>query len=161
MLDELQNLCCVWKCFARGQKQKYCSNKCKQKHHYYRVKEQTNTYHSQTIRALRRKLKLIELMGGKCSTCGYNKNVAALHFHHLDASGKEFKLGARILSNKRWEDILKEAQNCVLLCANCHAEAHNPELSIENVQKITDGASRRKRRDEKGVNSGKPSFSGQ
>ena len=44
-----------------GQKKLYCSNKCKQKHHYDRVKEQTNTYHSQTIRAYRRKVYLIDI----------------------------------------------------------------------------------------------------
>ena len=65
------------------------------KHHYHRVKEQSNTYHSQTIRALRRKLKLIEMMGNSCSFCGYDKNVSALHFHHIDPQNKEFKLGMR------------------------------------------------------------------
>ena len=131
-----------------GQKQKFCSNACKQKDHYYRAKSQTNTYHSQTMRALDRKLKLIEMMGGKCSQCGYNNNVAALHFHHNDSTQKNFKLGARVLSNKRWEAIVGEARKCVLLCANCHAEAHHPELSLKNVRNITTGASCRKRRDE-------------
>lgn len=139
-----------------GQKQKYCSNKCKQKDHYYRVKHQTNTYHSQTVRALSRKLQLVEMLGGKCSKCGYDKNLSALHFHHIDPSQKNFKLGMRILSNKRMEFILEELKKCELLCANCHAEEHNPELTKENVQKIANGAARRKRRDVKGVNSGKP-----
>ncbi len=123
----------------QGQQQKYCSNKCKQKDHYHRVKEQTNTYHSQTTRALKRKLKLIEMMGGGCANCGYTANISALHFHHLDANKKSFKLGARILSNRSWEAILEEAQKCELLCANCHAEEHNPELTIGNVQKIIGG----------------------
>ena len=65
-----------------GQKQMYCSNACKQKGHYHRVKTQTNTYHSQTIRSLKRKLQLIELVGGGCRNCGYDANVAASHFHH-------------------------------------------------------------------------------
>lgn len=139
-----------------GQQQKYCSNKCKQKHHYHRVKEQTNTYHSQTLRALKRKLELIEMKGGACSKCGYKKNVSALHFHHQNSHSKQFKLGMRILSNRSWEAIQTEAEKCILLCANCHAEEHNPELSLENVREITNSASRRKRRDEQGVNSGKP-----
>ena len=139
-----------------GQKVKYCSNKCKQKDHYHRVKSQTNTYHSQTIRALKRKLKLIEMKGNCCSNCGYNKNLAALHFHHRNSEEKAFKLGLRILSNKRWEAIVKEAEKCDVLCANCHAEVHNPELTIENVYRITYGAARWKQRDVKGVNSGKP-----
>ena len=139
-----------------GQKQKFCSNKCKQKEHYHRLRNQTNTYHSQTMRALKRKLQLVEMMGGSCSACGYNTNVSALHFHHKDYKTKEFKLDMRILSNRRWEAILAEANKCEILCANCHSEVHNPELSLENVRRITQGASRRKRRDEQGVNSGKP-----
>ncbi len=56
-------ICTICSNALQGQQQKYCSNKCKQKDHYHRIKEQTNTYHSQTTRALRRKLKLIEMMG--------------------------------------------------------------------------------------------------
>jgi len=41
----------------QGQQQKFCSNKCKQKGHYDSVKEQTNTYHSPTTRALKRKFR--------------------------------------------------------------------------------------------------------
>ncbi len=140
-----------------GQKQKFCSNGCKQKEHYHRLKHQTNTYHSQTIRSLSRKLVLVEMMGGKCSRCGYNANLSALHFHHKDHIDKLFKLDMRILSNKRWDFIAAEASKCELLCANCHAETHNPELTIENVRRITFGASPRKRRDVQGVNSGKSS----
>ena len=148
--------CVVCGTTLNGAKQKYCSNKCKQKHHYHRVKEQTNTYHSQTIRALKRKLELIEMMGGKCSKCGYNYNVSALHFHHIDSSDKQFKLGMRILSNRNWKAIKEEVLKCELLCANCHSERHNPELSFANVQKIVNGAPSRKLLGEKGVNSGKP-----
>ena len=148
--------CVVCEVLLNGQKQKYCSNKCKQKDHYYRIKHQTNTYHSQTIRALKRKLDLIESKGGCCSDCGYNKNVSALHFHHRDATQKQFKLGLRILSNRSWQAIKKEAEKCELLCANCHAEKHNPELSLKNVQKIIHGAPDKKLSGEKGVNSGKP-----
>ena len=133
--------CVVCEAKLYGQKQMYCSNKCKQKHHYHRVKAQTNTYHSQTIRSLRRKIQLIELMGGGCKKCGYKKNVSALHFHHIDSTTKAFKLDVRILSNRRWEAIWEEAQKCVLLCANCHAEEHNPELTIENIERIVNGAS--------------------
>ena len=141
-----------------GPKQKYCSNSCKQKDHYHRLKKQTNTYHSQTLRSLRRKLKLIEMFGGKCKICGYNKNAAALHFHHIDSTTKLFKLDVRVLSNKRWEMILQEASKCVLLCSNCHSEQHNPELNTDNIQRIIDGAAGKKLPDVKGVNSGKPSF---
>lgn len=117
-----------------GQKKMYCSGACKQSHHYYRIKEQTNSYHSQTMRALVRKIKLIEVMGGKCFNCGYNSNLASLEFHHEDPLLKEDRLDARTLSNRSWEHILKEAEKCKLLCSNCHREHHNPDLDINKVK---------------------------
>ena len=137
-----RKVCVVCSSSLEGAQQKYCSNKCKQKDHYHRVKHQTNTYHSQTLRALNRKLKLIEMLGGECQRCGYNANIAALHFHHKDSSQKDFKLGMRILSNRSWKAIQEEVRKCELLCANCHSELHNPELFIDNVKEITNGASR-------------------
>lgn len=123
-----------------GAKKRYCSNKCKQKSHYYKIKKQTNTYHSQTIRALKRKFFLIEKRGGKCEVCGYAKNISALEFHHIDSNTKESKLDARVLSNRNFDFILNEFEKCMLLCTNCHKELHNPELSLENVKRILQGA---------------------
>ena len=80
-------------------------------------------------------------MGGGCSDCGYNENLAALHFHHLDSASKLFKLDHRMLSNRKWDSISKEAEKCILLCANCHATTHNPEMTLKNVQSIIHGAS--------------------
>lgn len=119
-----------------GQKIMYCSNACKQKHHYYRIKEQTNTYHSQTIRSLKRKLELIELKGGKCEICGYDKNLSALQFHHRDPTKKELKLDVRTLGNNKMEKILKEFEKCDLVCSNCHFEIHNKEYTKENIKNI-------------------------
>ena len=152
----MNKLCVVCTTVIYGQKQKYCSNACKQKDHYHRIKTQTNTYHSQTLRSLKRKLQLIDLHGGKCTNCGYNANAAALHFHHKLPGQKSFKLDMRVLSNKRWDLILEEASKCMLLCSNCHAEAHHPELTIHNIQQTIYGVACKKLQDEKGVNSGKP-----
>jgi hypothetical protein len=65
--------------------------------------------------------------------CGYKKNLGALAFHHTDPSKKEFKLDVRSLSNRTYERIEKEIQLCILLCHNCHAEEHYPELNLEKV----------------------------
>lgn len=154
----VDKVCVVCGTVISGQKVKYCSNACKQKDHYYRVKFQTNTYYSQTLRSLKRKLQLVHLFGGKCELCGYNKNISALHFHHVDATTKLFKLDVRTLSNKRWDAIVQEIQKCKLLCSNCHAEMHNPELELYNVQRIISGAAGQKCPDGIGVNSGKPAF---
>ncbi len=65
---------------------------------------------------------LVEQKGGACILCGYNKCTAALEFHHVDPTEKEFQI------NKRWgnsrESLQKEIDKCVLLCSNCHRETH-------------------------------------
>lgn len=119
-----------------GSKKMFCSNNCKQKHHYTKTKSNPNTCLAQTIRGYRRKLKLIELKGGKCENCGYDKNIAALEFHHNDSSQKEFSLDARKLSNSKWEILLKEANKCSLLCSNCHRELHNPEYNKSYINNL-------------------------
>jgi hypothetical protein len=73
------------------------------------------------------KLKLIEYMGGKCSICSYNNCIGALEFHHKDPTEKEFILGN---NSRSYDAALKEALKCILLCANCHREAHYKEFEI-------------------------------
>jgi len=68
--------------------------------------------------------------GGKCSRCGYARNLAALTWHHLDPAMKTFNLDVRSLSNRNREAIDHELRKCILLCANCHAEAHFPDLDM-------------------------------
>ena len=131
-------ICVICQTILEGNQQKYCSNKCKQKAHWNKVKKQNNTYHSQTIRSYVRKLELIEMSGGKCMECGYNKNIAALHLHHRDVNEKEFPLDARSLSNRSWDRLLVEYNKCDLLCGNCHSEHHNPEMDIDNVRIIVE-----------------------
>ena len=67
------------------------------------------------------KRKLVEEAGGRCAICGYARCQRALQFHHLDPASKRFHLGhnglTRSLTRSR-----SEAEKCVLLCANCHAE---------------------------------------
>lgn len=85
----------------QGSQRMYCSNKCKQKGHREDEKKNHNTAFAQTIRGIRRKLKLIEEMGGKCEICGYDKNISALEFHHKDPSQKSFQLDVRKMSNTK------------------------------------------------------------
>lgn len=79
---------------------------------------------------MQRKVQLILEAGGCCSRCGYRRNMAALTWHHVTPSAKLFSLDIRNLSNRSEKDIRKELAKCVLLCANCHAEEHFPNLSM-------------------------------
>lgn len=72
------------------------------------------------------KEKLIDIYGGKCIKCGYDKCKKALHFHHLDPNTKEFTISHKIRT-RPWETIIKEADKCIMICANCHAEIHENE----------------------------------
>ena len=72
------------------------------------------------------KKEAIKRKGGKCEKCGYDKCIAALNFHHLDPNEKEFGL-AQNGTVHTWEEFWEEAQKCIVLCANCHAEIHYEE----------------------------------
>jgi hypothetical protein len=99
----------------------------------------TNSYEYQKLRGLKRKIHLIDLRGGCCENCGYNKNIATFEFHHRDPNQKEHQLDIRKLANSSMEWILSEFDKCDLLCANCHREIHSPNLTLSDVrQLITD-----------------------
>lgn len=108
-----------------GLQRKYCSKECKLR--MSNVKFQN--YEAQKARGLARKKKLIALKGGKCAKCGYNKNLAALCFHHLDGDEKDMSLDIRRLSNNSMETIMREFEKCELLCHVCHMETHYPDLN--------------------------------
>jgi len=75
------------------------------------------------------KLKLVEYKGGKCQCCGYDRSVKALEFHHKNPEEKEFGLSTRGIT-KSFDRLKKEADKCVLVCANCHREIHEGLIKI-------------------------------
>lgn len=75
---------------------------------------------------IRQKEKAIEYKGGECQNCGYKKCIAALEFHHRDATKKEFVFSK--YSNHNWEKIKLELDKCDMLCANCHREHHSQQI---------------------------------
>lgn len=70
----------------------------------------------------KKKDKLIEMYGGKCSDCGGVFNRAAYDFHHLNPKEKEYNI-SRIM---QWsfDRIVEELIDCILLCSNCHRIRH-------------------------------------
>jgi transposase len=67
------------------------------------------------------KVLLVKEAGGCCQSCGYDRCLAALEFHHRDPSTKLFQLSLHGIT-RSIEALRKEAEKCTLLCANCHAE---------------------------------------
>lgn len=105
-----------------GKQSLYCSLKCKNSAH--------QSYSHQKIRGLKRKIEIVQQFGGKCSLCGYNKNLSALTFHHKDPEKKNFKLDVRSLSNRKMDKIENELKQCILVCHNCHSEIHHPQHDL-------------------------------
>ena len=69
------------------------------------------------------KVMAVKLLGGKCSICGYRRCIKALDFHHHNKD-KDQEIAEMMRRNNPWASIEREIRKCVLLCANCHREAH-------------------------------------
>ena len=85
---------------------------------------------SERVMAWRRRIKLtlVAEAGGSCRICGYNRCAGALHFHHVDPSTKKFAL-SRGGVTRSVAAARQEAEKCVLLCSNCHAEVEAGMIS--------------------------------
>jgi transposase len=94
---------------------------------YYRCK----LCRSAAVARRRRKMKtiLVEEAGGACCICGYDRNMRALHFHHVEPSQKRHELNAKGVA-LALEKLRAEARKCVLLCSNCHAEVEDRIVSV-------------------------------
>lgn len=74
--------------------------------------------------------KAVELLGGKCQICGYNKHESVLDFHHIDPATKLFGISSGGFS-RSWASIEAEIRKCILVCSNCHREI---ELGLRDVK---------------------------
>lgn len=106
--------------FMGTYKNKYCSRDCWNKLNYNRRLKEKNR------RKKERKSQLVEFYGGKCISCGYDKSLRALNFHHRNPEEKSFRLSDSNLT-KPWQVLIEESKKCDLLCANCHQSLHEKE----------------------------------
>lgn len=73
------------------------------------------------------KQRSVDLLGGKCVKCGYNRCINALELHHKIPKEKSFNFNDGY--SRSWEVFEKEVLKCILLCSNCHAEEHSNEFN--------------------------------
>jgi hypothetical protein len=83
------------------------------------------------------KAALVAEAGGACVLCGYSRCLAALGFHHLDPAVKRFTVAGRGVT-RSLAKAREEAQKCVLVCANCHAEVEAGVRTFERKQTPAD-----------------------
>ena len=86
-------------------------------------------------RRRRAKAQLVAEAGGGCVVCGYDRHLGALQFHHLDPETKRFGV-ARGGVTLGIERLRAEAEKCVLLCSNCHAEVEADLISATLVRQL-------------------------
>lgn len=110
-----------------GKQKKFCSEDCKRKDFDRNRRKDYSRIKGRTL-----KWYLSKKLGGECAICGYKNNLAALNFHHINPVEKSFEVDQRSCANRSMEELTKEVAKCILLCSNCHMEAHNKELTIDD-----------------------------
>lgn len=116
LTKETQNCsCCNVKLVEENSYYNQCKNlyysMCKNCHASYTFKKRLNF-----------KKKALNYKGNSCKSCGYNKDITALEFHHKNPTEKEI-LPAK-LYYKPWNYAKQELDKCIVLCCNCHREEH-------------------------------------
>lgn len=106
---------------------KYCSENCRAFHNSLRPRTRFDSAKAVIEWRQRVKLRAIQYKGGRCQVCGYNRCARALTFHHLLPAQKEFNVSG---STRAWRVVKAELDKCILLCSNCHAEAHDGMLDV-------------------------------
>lgn len=74
--------------------------------------------------------------GLNCVKCGFG-HIAALDFHHVDPTEKEYDVN-RLISNGQFKKAEEELRKCVVLCANCHRVHHYEERQATQKKTPTD-----------------------
>lgn len=93
---------------------KYCSDECRK--NYWNKGDWKRRYKAGFWK---KKIMLIEELGGKCSQCGI-PDIRVLDIHHIDASKKLTPKKRQYNQHNRLKDWSANKGNIIILCANCH-----------------------------------------
>ena len=77
------------------------------------------------------KQNIIDVMGGACVCCGYNRCNRALQLHHLNPEDKNFGISDK--SYFAWNKLETELKKCILVCSNCHMEIEDNLIEVAQV----------------------------
>ena len=86
----------------------------------YRINREFNTALKQII--------------GPCIACGYEANLAAINFHHVDPKSKNKAISKYNWRND-WNNQKAELIKTIPLCGNCHTTWHNPRYDNSDTAK--------------------------
>lgn len=72
-------------------------------------------------RRLYDKVKLIEMLGGRCARCGCSdKHPYSYHCHHVPQEQKQFNISEKLGVFDFFRRFRPEIEKCALLCSDCH-----------------------------------------
>ena len=111
---------------CRAKKQKiWANNKGKEYVLNYKITSEQKEKHNKVKRGKveKRKKLLIEMLGGKCESCGTTKN---LQFDHIDPTTKSFSIAKKYMCPVVFEELKK----CQLLCYECHLKKTSEEWQV-------------------------------
>lgn len=100
---------------GKKSKHRYCSDSCRKEFwnkNGYAIYERANRY-------WKRKISLINDLGGECVHCG-NSDIRVLDIDHIDPSKKMQPGQGRYSWSHRFKDWEKNIGNLRILCSNCH-----------------------------------------
>ena len=107
------------------------ANELRRKKGHYNIQKYTRKY--------TRRQQIIDYLGGRCVDCLRVFHPNVYDVHHLGE--KTIKISD--IYHHKWETIIEEINDCVLLCANCHRMRHvertNRRLSVyrhEDAQRV-------------------------
>lgn len=80
----------------------------------------------------RSKQRMVQIHGGKCYICSYDKCNSALEFHHLDSNEKDFGVSQHG-NTVSFSKMVEECKKCILVCANCHREIHAELIDVSSL----------------------------
>jgi 5-methylcytosine-specific restriction endonuclease McrA len=82
---------------------------------------------------LRKKQEAIELLGGKCVSCG---SVERLQFDHINNDRQSDKMTITfMIITTSWSRVLEELKKCQLLCFPCHIKKSKQERGHTGIHK--------------------------
>lgn len=122
---------CNERFFPSIHSQRFCTLECQRSERRKKQVDHRARMSSSGPRTLQRRTKIrerratiLQMAGGCCQQCGYNRCASALQFHHRDPDSKLFiPSGSDLL--RQWGMVIEEIAKCDLLCANCHIEVHH------------------------------------
>lgn len=112
--------------FEPGRNQcKYCRNARRKE-----LRQQNPEKHrKEAVKRQKEQTEWLYSLKKECLICGETEPIC-LDFHHKDPDEKDFTIGKH--RNKSKENLLKEIEKCVCVCANCHRKIHAGIINLKD-----------------------------